>query len=554
MPMHTKVRRVAAALAAVGALASLSACIVEPGDPGPAAVTFEIDTTTTANHPISPLIYGTNGAAGLATNRQTNVRLGGNRWTAYNWETNDSNAGSDWCFQNDNFLSASTSPGAAVQPTIAAAQAQGAAAIVTVPIAGYVAADRNGGCDVRNSGPDYLQTRFDQDVAAKGSALSLTPSTSDGAVYQDEYVNWLKATDPSANLIFQLDNEPDLWSSTHAEIHPDPVTYAELALRDVAYAKAIKSVWPTAAVDGPVNYGFLGLVNLQNTPDNGGRNFVDFYLQQMQAASDTAGTRLLDYFDFHWYPEATGGGTRITGADTGAAVVAAREQAPRSLWDPTYIEQSWITDPGGFNYGPIDLLPDLAAKIADNYPGTKLGVSEWNYGGGTDISGAIATADVLGIFGQQQVGLADMWPLNGDERFTYAAFRAFRNYDGAGGSFGDISIPSTSSNVPLATVYTGQDAADHKKLVIVAINKGTTPTTAAIKVRALVEYDHAKVYTITAAGARAWSRNPTARRPRPMRGTTRCLRSRCRSSSPSQRRRAESARTGASRGRGPGGG
>ena len=183
--MHTKVRRLVFAFLAIAASATLSACIIEPGDPGPAAVTFLVDTTTTAaNHPISPLIYGTNGATDLATNRQTNVRMGGNRWSAYNWENNDSNAGSDWCFQNDDFLSSSNSPAAAVQPTIATAQAAGAASIVTVPIVGYVAADRNGGCDVRDSGPNYLQTRFKQDVATKGSALSLTPNTSDSAVYQ----------------------------------------------------------------------------------------------------------------------------------------------------------------------------------------------------------------------------------------------------------------------------------------------------------------------------------------------------------------------------------
>ena len=31
-------------------------------------------------------------------------RLGGNRWTAYNWENNASNAGSDYNHQSDNYL------------------------------------------------------------------------------------------------------------------------------------------------------------------------------------------------------------------------------------------------------------------------------------------------------------------------------------------------------------------------------------------------------------------------------------------------------------------
>ena len=70
-----------------------------------------------------------------------------------------------------------------------------------------------------------------------------------------------------ANLYFSLDNEPDLWSSTHAEIHPANVTYAELAQKNVDYAKAIKNVMPAAKVSGPVNYGFNGFENLQNAPD-----------------------------------------------------------------------------------------------------------------------------------------------------------------------------------------------------------------------------------------------------------------------------------------------
>ena len=41
--------------------------------------------------------------------------------------------------------------------------------------------------------------------------------------------------------MLSLDNEPDLWSSTHAEVHPSAVTYAELANRNIDYATAIKA-------------------------------------------------------------------------------------------------------------------------------------------------------------------------------------------------------------------------------------------------------------------------------------------------------------------------
>lgn len=326
-------------------------------------VHFAVDPQLDA-HQISRFIYGVNEATLTGANsNDTFTRLGGNRWTAYNWENNASNAGSDYFFQNDDYLGGGNTPGGAMIPTLDSASAHNAGVLLTVPIQGYVSADKNQDLDVRNSGANYLQTRFRQEVAHKPTAFSLTPNLNDGVVYEDEFVNWVKTnygyglTDPNRPIWFSLDNEPDLWAETHAEVHPNPVTYAELVQKSIDYADAIKSVAPTTKVFGAVNYGFTGYVNLQFAPDANGRDFQEFYLQQMAAAEQTHGHRLLDVLDVHWYPEAKGGGIRIDGTETTQAVVDARLQAPRSLWDPTYIEDSYIThDVLG---GPIDLLDSL---------------------------------------------------------------------------------------------------------------------------------------------------------------------------------------------------
>jgi hypothetical protein len=182
-------------------------------------------------HSISPLIYGINddptlsspgSALGslddvLAASGATLVRLGGNRYTAYNWENNASNAGSDWLFENDDYLTSSTAPGAVADATVASAQAAGAAALVTVPIGDYVAADTAPRDDVRLSGPGYLTTRFRQNRAT-GGPLSLTPNTSDAVVYQNQFVNRLAQTHPGATVLYSLDNEPNDWKYTHAEV------------------------------------------------------------------------------------------------------------------------------------------------------------------------------------------------------------------------------------------------------------------------------------------------------------------------------------------------
>lgn len=47
--------------------------------------------------------------------------------------------------------------------------------------------------------------------------------------------------------------------------------------------------------------------------------------------------------------------------------------------------------------------------IAQNYPGTKLSISEWSSTADTDITGGLVTADSLGIFGQYGVDSATYW-------------------------------------------------------------------------------------------------------------------------------------------------
>jgi hypothetical protein len=470
---------------------------IEPGDPGAAEIKVEVRSDTNV-HPISPFIYGINGVRDLGKNRQTLTRSGGNRLTAYNWENNASNAGSDWQFQNDDLLSKNDQPAKAVTDLIDTASAAQIATLLTVPIVDYVAADKNGGGDVRASGANYLSTRFKQNLAEKGSAPSAVPNTADAFVYQDEFVAFLKNRNSGARILFSLDNEPELWSSTHAEVHPEPVTYAELWERNYRFAKAIKRVWPEAEVTGFVSYGFNGYVTLQNANDNNNRDFIEWYLDQARAAEKSEGRRLIDYLDLHWYPEARGGGVRITETNSGDAVVQAREQAPRSLWDSTYSESSWIRDYLG---GPVDLLHWIFKKIDAHYPGMKLAFTEWNYGAGDHISGAIATADVLGIFGREQVALAARWPLQDDESFADAAFRVYRNYDGQGATFGDTSIQATSSDVASVTAYASTDSQQSLRLVIVLINKAKTTKTVAVSIAHPSAFTKARVFLLSAARA-----------------------------------------------------
>jgi hypothetical protein len=488
------------------ALGVLIAIVVAPAALGQTTVTMNVNAAQAAGS-ISPYIYGRNGDSTTPF-----TRVGGNRLTAYNWENNSSNAGSDWFHQNDGLMSSSNVPGEAMRPAINNAAANNQALVLTVPMAGYVAADKSPGGDVATSGPNYLQTRFKVSLPSKGAPFTLTPDASDGYVYQDEFINWVENSarqNPDQPIFYSLDNEPDLWSETHARIHPDKATYAELRQRSIDYATAIKAVAPNTLVFGAVNYGWHGFRTLQDAPDRAGRDFHEYFLAEMAAADQAAGKRLIDVLDLHWYPEArgldaNGNSQRIVfgpGQDDGSpGIASARVQSTRSLWDPTYTETSWITQ--WSTLGPINLLGRVHDDIDTYYPGTKIAITEYNYGGGGHISGGIAQADALGVFGREGVFAAGWWDLSGDaDAFTMAAFDMYLDYDGAGSGFGDQAVAASTSDIEKTSIYASIDENDPNRVVLVLINRSTEDVLADLEIAHPGTFQTAQVYQLLASSS-----------------------------------------------------
>ena len=94
--------------------------------------------------------------------------------------------------------------------------------------------------------------------------------------------------------------------------------------------------------------------------------------------------------------------------------------------------------------------------------------------------------------------------MNGNEAYTYAAFKAYRNYDGNGAAFGDTSIGATTTDVPDSSVYASLQSSDASKLVVVAINKATSDKVAGIRIEHSTVFTKASVYTIRRRGAPRW--------------------------------------------------
>src|SRR4030095_1733755 len=79
------------------------------------------------------------------------------------------------------------------------------------------------------------------------------------------------------------------------------------------------------------------------------------------------------------------------------------------------------------------------------YPGTQAGITEYNWGAENHINGATAQADILGIFGREGLDLAARWTTPATTTPTFKAMKMYRNYDGNRSTFGDTSVPATST-------------------------------------------------------------------------------------------------------------
>lgn len=463
---------------------------------------------------ISPYIYGSNldlpGVSTLGARR-----YGGNRLTGYNWETNFSNAGTDYLNESDLYLVDGLPADQQGIPAIALTTfhdqslAEGTPyTVLTLQMAGYVSADANGPVTSSQAAPS---SRWDVVVNDKpGGNYANPPNLTDGTVYMDECLNLLvskygPASGPTGVKGYDLDNEPSLWPSTHPLLHPASTSCAEIVSKSAALGKTIKRMDPSAEVLGGVFYGSEAYFTFQNAPDwssiqaaTGDRWFLDYFLDQMHAASTSAGKRLLDALDLHRYSDENVGGptpgTSITNQTdfTDTATNMQRVQAPRVLWDPSYVENSWVQ-----SYFPqfLPWIPNIQASINTRYTGTKLSFTEYSYGGESDISGGLAQADVLGIYGKFGVYLGCVWVLHASPSpvYTGAAFNLYLNYDGKGGRFGDTSVHETDSDIVNTSAYASTDAAGN--LHVVVLNKSYTQAAdIGFKIAGPTQYTVAKVY------------------------------------------------------------
>lgn len=474
------------------------------------AVTGRIDPNAVLR-PISPLIYGVSwDQNGL---RPGLLRWGGNFSSRYNWELGSAfNSAADYEFRNQDYggePSAARNPSGMADLFVEEARGLGVPVVLTVPALGWVARDMsldNRSLEVpKEGGPPIAQSAgggqghqgtiagYDptlnrrrtslRSLPRKGAAFQFPPDLGDDVVYQDEWIAHLTATFGPASdgfgRYYSIDNEPDIWSVTHRDVHPGQMGFSDMINIFLEYATAIKDVDPTAQILGPELAGWTWLTyseldrgqdRFQTASDRAlhGQAFLPFFLQQVRSHDEATGRRTLDVLSVHWYPQ----GGEFMGPNAGE-IAERRLRAPRQLWDPNYQDESWIAGtPDAAPSGSVRLIPRLREWIDTHYPGTRLGLMEWNYGADDTLNGALVVADVLGILGREGVDMAAYWRAPKAGTPGAWAWALYRNFDGGGGTFGDqaLAVDRPEGHSGPVSIFASRDS-QSGELRVILINK-----------------------------------------------------------------------------------
>lgn len=432
-------------------------------------------------------------------------RWGGNPTERFNWRLGNAwNTASDWFFMNVNYVGDEKW---SWRDFLAETHAKGMRTALTVPILGWVAKDHTSySFSVKELGDQQRVEPGTRDAGngktLEGKDLAPGPATRTSVEASPAFVaSWIKEirahdqTNGGRSVhTYILGNEPMLWSTTHRDVHPEPATYDELLERTIAYGTAIRKADPDARIAGPALWGWPAYfysaadaaVGFRIRPDrrrHGDVPLLEWYLRELRAHEKKTGVRILDAVDVHFYPQSD-----VHNDRTDEETAARRIRSTRALWDPRYVDESWIDE-------PIRLVPRMEEIITESYPGLDFIVGEYNFGGEKHMSGALALAEALGRFGQFGVDEAYYWTYPPSGSPAYWAFRAYRNYDDGGARFADISVPTSA---PDGTSLFASRSGDGNKVVAIALNFSTKEALdARVRLRGCKETTAVRVFSLS---------------------------------------------------------
>ncbi|EFC39512.1 predicted protein [Naegleria gruberi] len=472
-------------------------------------LTVKIDSSLPIGNQLNQDIFGVNYAqeANFQSVKYTINRKGGNSDTRYNWQQNIHNTAQDWFFMNipDEIESGQILPnGSAATMFMDTANKHGSKLMLTASLIGYTPLDdrsKKWGFSVAKYGSqletECTRTGFpswcmgDAGNGKKTGNIYVTgndPAETSKVIDENYVVNWIKYMKSRGTPVklWSLDNEMDLWHSTHHDVHPNPITYDEMWTLTEKYAKAIKTEDSTIKTFGPNSWGHCGYYYSPADGCSSGADrqahsnlpLIDYYLTKVCEYKKNTGILLVDYLDIHYYPQASGIYDDTQTADTNSDL---RLRTVKSLYDFNYVDESWITD--AESNGPLSrvaLIPRMKASIAKYCPELKLAITEYNFGADNLWSSALAQVEILTIFGREGVDLATRFTVPKSGSMVEKSFQFLMNYDGKGAGINGAYVNTTSSNVDSVGAYSFVNSASNT-LYIVLVNKLTSASSVSLQ-------------------------------------------------------------------------
>ena len=484
-------------------------------------------------HAINPWIYGINTWTDSRLQRTMRIplaRWGGDDATSYNWQTSVKNNTGDnpWVYQNysvspgfDGFHEANLRSGTVSLGTISLMDwAPGTPRACSFSVAKYgkqkAVAPDNADCG--------------NGILLNGQQIVNDPNDAYVPVTPEFSRQWVRHTMSAYGpataggvRLWSLDNEPEWWVSNHVDIYTQAASYDDMLARNLTWAAAVKQVDKAALITGPVPGGWSGMLfsrvdmnsgwgtspykywdNPRDQKAHGGVAWIPYYLQQMKAAEATGGRRLLDVLDVHAYIAPAG----LSGSPGDAAMEKLRLTSTRAFWDPNYtVPGGGYNDAGGKEVAP-QLVPRMRQWVADNYPGTMTGITEYNWGALQSITGALAQADILGIFGREALDVGTLWPVLAPTDAGAFAYKIFLNYDGAGGQFGETAVAANTDDPDVLSVFAAQRS--DSALTVLVLNKTPGELTTTLSLAGAVPDKAAQVWQYSGANLKSIVRQADA--------------------------------------------
>ena len=337
------------------------------GGPGVALVPATVAVNAAANvHAIDPNIYGT-AFASTAQLNDLNLPLnrnGGNASDTYSYQQDATNRGSDWFFES---IASGNGNGQGMDAWINETLAGGAQPSITLNLFDWAAknavSSTLGSFSGRRVRPAAVRRPVEHRTWATASAPTAptspattrtSPTSPNSPAIEQVWIQHLITTFGNSQnggvQYYTLGNEPGLWNHTHRDIHPDR-RHAHGAARPRHRLRVDGQVARPERQDPRASRSGAGRTTSSAAPTPRPQNWGATY------NGLNAQTWLLDQMRQHDdRHRASGCSTTSRCTSTRRAASSAttspptcsclRNRSTRSLWDPNYVDESWIASTG----------------------------------------------------------------------------------------------------------------------------------------------------------------------------------------------------------------